>query len=45
MIFAKQGHFCMNSPQRVAGKIHGEVEDSGLMNFVVASFYIAKRVV
>ncbi|KAK2409023.1 hypothetical protein QL285_044481 [Trifolium repens] len=38
MIFAKQGPFCMNSPQRVASEIHGELEDSELMNFATASF-------
>ena len=27
----------MNSPQRVAGELHGELEDSGLMNFATAS--------
>jgi hypothetical protein len=32
LIFVKQGHLCMNSPQRVAGELHGELEDSGLMN-------------
>ena len=27
----------MNSPQRVAGELHGELEDPGLMNFATAS--------
>jgi hypothetical protein len=36
-LFVKQGAFCMHSPQRVGGEVHGELGFSGLMKLIVAS--------